>query len=230
MESFELYREVQSAAKSVLADIGQYIDPSSTERSIAEKAVELLAARGIHETWYYNCPALVLLGSRSCESISGRDYVPGEEPVGDFNLVTIDLSPCQNSIWGDCARSLFVENGFVQANPESPEFCDGKRLLSTLHKDLKQFVSPNTTFRDVHQQTNATIKQAGYENLDAHGNWGHSIARRLEDRTYTTASNLGRLRDVPFFTFEPHIRTKRGTWGFKHEDIYFFDGATVCEL
>ena len=223
--SFEAYRPVQSAAKSVLADIGQYIVPSSTERSIATKAVELLAACGLRDTWYYDCPALVLLGSRSCESISGRDYLASEEPVRDFNLVTIDLSPCRNSIWGDCARSFFVEKGCVQANPESPEFSAGKQLLSMLHDEMKRFVTPSTTFQDLHEFANETIRRAGYEHLDAHGNFGHSIARRIEDRIYITASNRTRLCDVPFFTFEPHVRTQKGIWGFKHEEIYFLNAA-----
>jgi Xaa-Pro aminopeptidase len=223
--SFEAYHQVQSAAKSVLADIKQYIVPSSTERSIATKAVELLAACGLRDTWYYHCPALVLLGSRSCESISGRDYLPSEEPVRDVNLVTIDLSPCRNSIWGDCARSFFVEKGCVQANPESPEFSAGKQLLTKLHDEMKRFVTPSTTFHDLHEFACETVRQAGYENLDAHGNWGHSIAQRLQDRIYTTASNRIRLCDVPFFTFEPHVRKQHGIWGFKHEEIYFFNAA-----
>ena len=31
------------------------------------------------------------------------------------------------------------------------------------------------------------------------------------------------LGSVNFFTFEPHIRKAGGRWGFKHENIYYFD-------
>src|SRR5690349_20681993 len=88
------HRAVQRIARQVLADLAPTICASDTEFAIAQRAVASLRSRGIMETWYHNCPALVLLGSRSCLSISGRDYVPAQEPVGrETNLVTVDLSP-----------------------------------------------------------------------------------------------------------------------------------------
>lgn len=107
------HREVQAVAKKVLAALGSTINPLDTERTIAERATAMLAREGVTDTWYYECPALVLLGSRSRLSISGREYVPNEEEVGFFNLVTVDLSPLRGDIWGDCARSFFIEEGFV---------------------------------------------------------------------------------------------------------------------
>ena len=99
---------VQAAAKAVLAELAADIRADSTEASIAAAARGMLAARGYPGTWYHGCPALVLLGDRSCLSISGRAYRPADEPVGQFNLVTVDLSPCDGALWGDCARSYCV--------------------------------------------------------------------------------------------------------------------------
>ena len=82
---------------------------------------------GVFATWYYDCPALVLLGSRSCVSISGRHYVPSDERVGEFNLVTVDLSPLLDGVPGDFARSLCVENGEVTDTPASPSLSDETR-------------------------------------------------------------------------------------------------------
>src|SRR4051794_17120919 len=81
------YRPVQDIARHVLADLAPSIRADDTETSIAQRAVELLRARGITETWYHHCPALVLLGARSTLSLSGRDYEPAHEPVGQTNLV-----------------------------------------------------------------------------------------------------------------------------------------------
>ena len=79
--------------------------------------------------------------------------------------------------------------------------------------------------------SNEIIKKEGYENLDFLGNLGHSIAQRLEDRAYIEASNNRHLIEVPCFAFEPHIRKIGGFWGFKNENIYYFDeNDMIAEL
>ena len=61
--------------------VADRILPEDTEFSIAKKATDLLLSRGIYETWYYDVPALVLLGSRSRGSVSGSSYTPAQEFV-----------------------------------------------------------------------------------------------------------------------------------------------------
>jgi hypothetical protein len=78
-------------------------------------------------------------------------------------------------------------------------------------------------FQELYDWTNERIKANGFENLDFLGNVGHSIATRREDRQYIEAQNVRQLRDVPFFTFEPHVREVGGNWGFKHENIFYFN-------
>src|SRR5690349_13373666 len=108
-ELIAAHRQAQQAAQAVLRELTGQIGPDDTEQSIADTAAAALSAHGVPQTWYYDCPALVLLGSRSCRSESGRSYRPGLEPVGQTNLVTIDLSPSYNGHWGDCARSFPIE-------------------------------------------------------------------------------------------------------------------------
>jgi methionine aminopeptidase len=134
MNDIEKYIEVQNIAKKVLNNISLFIKPDSTENSIASKAVELLNAESITKTWYHNTPALVLLGSRSCLSVSGKDYRPeNNETVGHSNMVTIDISPMKNCIWGDCARSYFIENGKCSLEPSTHTFTEGKKMFTMLH-------------------------------------------------------------------------------------------------
>lgn len=217
------HREVQSAAKSVLASLASKISASDTELSIAETAYRELCALGFPETWYYKCPAFVLSGSRSCMSISGRDYIPNSETIGQYNLVTVDLSPMRNGRWGDCARSFYVEQGRVVSEPVTPELASGMRFLQTLHTEMRTTVHPDMKFHELYDWTNDRIKASGYENLDFLGNVGHSIATRREDRQYIEAQNLRQFGEVPFFTFEPHVREVGGRWGFKHENIFYFN-------
>lgn len=221
-----LHRRVQDAAKAVLRELAQSIVPDDTEHSIAMRAVSALDRHGIRETWYHDCPALVLLGSRSCLSVSGRDYRPGfDEPVGQTNLVTVDLSPSYLGCWGDCARSFPVEQGRVTFSPGSAAFVAGMSFLHNLHSAMRLFVRPQTTFHELAVWTARQLESAGFVNLDFRGNVGHSIATRREDRLYIEKGNAIPLGEVSFFTFEPHVCRAGERWGFKHEDIFFFDAA-----
>lgn len=55
------------------------------------------------------------------------------------------------------------------------------------------------------------------------GNLGHSIEKEKTERIYIEKNNSKKLSSVNFFTFEPHIGQIGGKWGFKHENIYYFD-------
>ena len=223
------HREVQSAAKLALESLASKISATDTEDSIAGYAYRALCDLGFPETWYYSCPAFVLASSRSCLSISGRDYLPNKEPIGGFGIVSVDLSPMRNGHWGDCAGSFYIENGCITSTPNSPELNIGKQFLAALHSDMKLTVHPEMSFHELHEWTNQRIKSGGFENLDFLGNVGHSIATRREDRQYIEENNDRKLREVPFFTFEPHIREIAGRWGFKHENIFFFDDDGCVE-
>lgn len=133
---------VQTAAKSVLAELVYHITPRSTEASIARVAADLLRQAGYPDTWYYDCPAFVLLGSRSLASVSGRDYLPSEETVGSQNLVTVDLSPRSGNIWGDCARSFYVEEGICRSVPIGEDFTRGHEAEQSLHEVICNLLTP----------------------------------------------------------------------------------------
>lgn len=162
------YQKIQAIAKVVLEEIEKFITENSTEKEIAEQCKKLLEKYGIQETWYYNCPALVLLGSRSCVSISGKDYFPSEEKVGTENLITIDLSPLKNRIWGDCSRTFIFENGKIQRkeNIKNAEFAEGLKIEENLHNHFKNYVKPGMTFEQIYFEMNNEIQKLGYENLD----------------------------------------------------------------
>lgn len=220
---------VQTAAKAVLDQLAISIAPEDTEHSIATRAYQHLTSLGFSETWYYQCPAFVLAGVRSCLSISGKSYEASLDPIGEFNLVTVDLSPMSDGHWGDCARSFYVEDGKVCSEPATRELSSGKHFLASLHSDMRSVVHPSMEFHALFDWTNSRIKMAGFKNLDFLGNVGHSIATRREDRQYIEANNRCRLGDVPFFTFEPHVSEANGHWGFKHENIFYFNDEGVIE-
>ena len=213
-------RAVQSAARAAVASLAASVTSADTERTIATRAVACLAAEGVSDTWYYSCPALVLLGARSCTSVYGRDYSPGDEAVGATNLVTVDLSPLAGSSIGDYARSLCVEGGRVVAQPATTAFCEGLALVASLHRHLLDTAGPDITFGALFASTNTLLDAAGFENLDLHGNLGHTLTAQLGERRFIEAGCELRLGDAGPFTFEPHVRSRDGRWGFKREDVY----------
>ena len=223
-------RAVQSIAKDVLEALGPTIHALDTENSIAQRAVQMLGDSGVKETWYYNCLAFVLLGSRSRRSESGRTYQSAFELVGSNNLVTVDLSPLMGGLWGDCARSFCIEQGKHTCNPAGTDFIDGLAAEQTLHQAMRSFVKPATTFCDLYKYANQQIRSLGFENLDFANNLGHSIVLNRDDRIYIEVSNQKSLGSVNFFTFEPHITKIGSPWGFKHEQIYFFNSDGLLEV
>ena len=223
------HRQVQMAAKTALDKLAGLICAEDTEKSIAEKAHQLLCEQGYPDTWYYHCPALVLLGTRSCVSISGKDYEPRDEKVGYANLVTIDLSPTKDRYWGDYARSFPIENGRVARQPKQLEFQNGLTFLERMHQQMQQLVRPSTTFGQLFDWTNMRIRQGGFVNLDYRNNVGHSIAPDRDLRQFIESCNQVALSSVPFFSFEPFVRLKGGKWGFKREGIFFFNDQGVLE-
>lgn len=227
--TLEQYQSVQSIAKHVHNELGQFITRASTEHSIAATCIELLAEQGINDTWYHGVPAFVLLGSRSCLSISGRDYIPANEEVGESNVVTVDLSPLLEGVWGDCARTYCIEDGEYTPRPEGDIFCNGLFTEYTLHSLMRNFVTPETRFQELFTFGNEQIHKLGFDNLDFLKNLGHSIEIDLADRRYIDENCDTKLGEVSYFTFEPHIGKKGSAWGFKHENIYYFDSYGVVQ-
>lgn len=62
------------------------------------------------------------------------------------------------------------------------------------------------------------------------GNLGHSIVRQKSDRVYIEKGNKITLSDVAYFTFEPHISIPNSKYGYKRENIYYFDNGVIKEL
>ncbi len=228
------FTAAQDIARKAMRDLHDFIQPGISEKAIAEKGTALLLAHGSTSWWYHGIGAFVLLGKRSTLSISGKVYSPdAENLVAENDVITIDLAPTLNGFWGDYARTIFVENGKVVPEDQltNPEFQQGLAAELHLHKRLTEVAKPEMTFEDLFFLLNEEITQIGYENLDFHGNLGHSVEVLESDRIYiekgitTTFASCGKP-----FTFEPHIRCKGGDIGFKRENIYYFnaDGALAC--
>ena len=56
------------------------------------------------------------------------------------------------------------------------------------------------------------------------------IVKDKGDRVYIEKGNIQKLSDVKYFTFEPHIAFPDSKYGYKKENIYYFDENGLMEL
>ena len=216
--------------------LGSYLHAGLSESDVAAAAREFMSARDVSSFWYYDVAALVLVGSRTVKSISGKHYAPTTIKIKDNDIVTVDLSPELDSYWGDLARTFVIERGNVITRPskhstkKTHELFAGIHAEKTLHKHLCKVATPDSSFEEIYSRLNRVIDKLGYVNLDFKKNLGHSIEKRKEDRVYMETGCEVRLSEVDFFTFEPHIKLKGSGFGYKWEDIYYFSGTQLKKI
>ena len=226
------YKQVQQIAKDAMAYARQNITPGMHLRDIRNICEEKMIELGADSFWYWNVGAFVFAGDETAVSVSGRQYVTSDKVIAPDDIITIDLSPQIGDTWGDYARTIIVQDGAVVTLDEitNPQWKQGLQMEEDLHHELLQFARPETTFEELYVHINRMIEDRGFINLDFAGNLGHSIVRHKDDRIYAEKGNHARLGDVALFTFEPHISTKGSVFGYKKENIYYFENGVLREL
>lgn len=202
----------------------------SKVRSICE---EFMLKNGADSFWYWNVGAFVFSGDETTISISGKRYQTSEKIISKNDIITVDLSPQSNNNWGDYARTIIIENGVVIENVENIhnfEWKQGLQMEQYLHQILIENITPDMTFEEVYFYINDVISKYGFINLDFAGNLGHSIAENKNDRVYIEKGNKLKLSEVKMFTFEPHISQSNSKYGYKREDIYYFEKGKLVKL
>ena len=227
------HKDVQQIAKDTVSYIRTVIQPGMNLLEIRKLCEEKMLALGADSFWYWDVGAFVFAGDETTVSVSGRSYVTSDRLIAPDDIITIDLSPQYQNIWGDYARTVILENGAVidrVGQIQNPEWRRGLLMEERLHRELISFASPETTFEELYRHINAFITANGFVNLDFLGNLGHSIAKHKDDRVYIEQGNLLPLSAVEFFTFEPHIRIPGSEYGYKKENIYYFSDGKLAEL
>jgi Xaa-Pro aminopeptidase len=181
--------------------------------------------------YWGNTPAFVLAGDRLRDSVFDHRYVPADIPLGETEMITIDVGPRLGDGLGDCARSYFLKDGrLVTAEEAGPEQAEGIALEQRLHAAFFARVQPDMSFAQIHREMDALVREAGYENLDLLANYGHSLEPDVADFILMDATNDRLLGSVAFFTFEPHIARPGSRFAVKLEEVYYFDDARVRML
>lgn len=227
------YSDMQRIAKETIAYIKGEIRPGMGLRDIRSMCEEKMLSLGADSFWYYDIGAFVFSGDETALSVSGREYVTSDRKIASDDIITIDLSPSNKNIWGDCTRTVIVENGVVidKINDiKNSGWMQGLLMEERLHEELLTFAKPETTFEELYFHFNQIINDNGFVNLDFKGNLGHSIVKNRDDRIYIEKGNGKRLSSVDYFTFEPHISLPGSPYGYKKENIYYFASGKLKEL
>lgn len=227
------HRQLQKIASDTIQYIKGEIYEGQTLTEIRELCEKKMLASGADSFWYYNIGAFVFAGENTTISVSGRRYKTDNYTIKKNDIITIDLSPQANHIWGDYARTIVIENGRAVDNAEdilNKEWREGLLMEERLHNELTAFASPQKTFEEIYFYMNSLITDSGYVNLDFNGNLGHSIERHKFKRIYIEKGNRQKLSRVRYFTFEPHIAKSGGRYGYKKENIYYFENGKLKKL
>lgn len=222
------YRTVQKIAKDTIRYIKGEINPGMSLKEVRRLCEDRMLALGAESFWYWDVGAFVFAGDETTVSVSGREYTVSERVIGSDDIITIDLSPQVGDTWGDYARTIIIESGKVVSSVDRISNAEWRLGLETeerLHEKLSEIASPQMTFEELYYRMNEYIADIGFINLDFMGNLGHSIERRKEDRIYIEKGNKKKLGEAGFFTFEPHISVERSKYGYKMENIYYFDNG-----
>lgn len=220
-------------AKRTIAYAESLICPGKSLLEIRQLCEQKMFELGADSFWYYDIGAFIFSGKETTISVSGKEYKTSDRLIKENDIITIDLSPQFKRVWGDYARTIVVENGKVIHSISDIQNTEWRRDLQfemNLHSSLMNFVNENTTFEDVYFYINDLIEKNGYVNLDFKGNLGHSINRYKFQRIYIEKNNKRKLSTVKYFTFEPHISEKNSDYGFKREDIYYFENGKLFVL
>ncbi len=227
------YSEVQAIAKQTIEYIKLVIRPGMKLTEVRKLCEQKMLELGADSFWYWDVGAFCFSGDETTVSVSGRTYQTSQRLISENDIITIDLSPQAGNIWGDYARTIILEKGKVVEKIEdiaNAQWRNGLQMEEKLHEELRRFVTEETTFEALYLHMNRFIVAHGYQNLDFSGNLGHSIVTKKEDRIYIEKGNQTKLSDVAMFTFEPHISIPGSVYGYKKENIYFFESGKLVDL
>ena len=232
-ETFALYSSMQDLNRSAIKYAADTIEIGMSLSDIKELLENYLLENGADSFWYWDVGAFIFAGEETALSVSGKDYKVADRVIQSNDIITIDLSPQRNGIWGDYARTLVFEDGVLcdeTSKIKKEEWRKGLQMEEYLHQTLLDIVTPDMTFEELYDYMNELIVKKGFLNLDFLGNLGHSIEKNKNDRIYTEKGNCKRLSDVEMFTFEPHISVTDSKYGYKREDIYYFNNGRLVKL
>lgn len=140
-----LYSAMQDLNRAAVKHIDCTMKAGMNLRDIKALCEDYLLKNGADSFWYWDVGAFVFAGDETALSVSGRDYTAANRTIQENDIITIDLSPQKDHIWGDYARTLVIENGKVCGKIDgikNEEWRSGLQMEVYLHKTLMDVAAP----------------------------------------------------------------------------------------
>ena len=171
------YWQVQEIAKETIIYVRQQIKAGMNLLDVRKMCEDKMLELGADSFWYWDVGAFVFAGDETTISVSGTQYKTSDRIIQPNDIITIDLSPQNENIWGDYARTIILEKGVVVENEDiaNAEWKNGLLMEDYLHNELLKFATPQITFEELYYYMNDVIEQKGFINLDFMGNLGYRL-------------------------------------------------------
>ncbi len=102
----DLYLEMQNLNRAVIKYVAGIIKVGMNPADMKALCENYLLEHGADSFWYWDVGAFVFAGDGTAVSVSGKDYKVTNRIIQENVIITINLSPQKNNIWGDYARTL----------------------------------------------------------------------------------------------------------------------------
>ena len=185
--NIDLYSSMQNLNRAAIKHVSDTMKTGMSLPYIKKLCEDYLLENGADSFWYWDVGAFIFAGDETALSVSGKDYQAADRIIQKDDIITIDLSPQRNNIWGDYARTLVFEDGVLCDEIEKikrDEWRNGLQMEEYLHQALIDAGTPDMTFEELYYYMNELIVKEGFINLDFLGNLGHSIVKDKKDRIY----------------------------------------------
>lgn len=97
---------MQEIAKQTLLELKKWVKPGMPLAEIVAYCEGKMKELGADSFWYWDVGAFVFAGSGTRRSLSGKGYAPADRELAENDMLTVDLSPQRDGVWGDYARTI----------------------------------------------------------------------------------------------------------------------------
>ncbi len=108
------YFEMQDLGRATIQYAKEIVRPGMNLRIFRAKCENYLLEHGADSFWWRGVGAFVYAGDETAVSVvPDEGYQATDREIQENDIITIDLSPQRNLVWGDYARTIILQDGEV---------------------------------------------------------------------------------------------------------------------
>lgn len=140
------YFAMQRLCRETIGYIRSVVCPGMDLRELKDLCEEYMLNHGADSFWWCGVGAFLFSGDETAVSVVPESgYIPSDKRIQENDIITIDLSPQKDGVWGDFARTLVLEDGkLVQDTKDikNEEWRNGMRTGFTPRRAIRQSSHP----------------------------------------------------------------------------------------